>query len=181
MDDGRFDELYHVDHQPVPFVLKLLLLVCLVLCLVGVVGIVAAGLAARSGPLWVTILVPISVGASGMAVFVMLGGLRTRVTARHVAIQYGYWPWAKTLRLEDIAHCRAVTYNPLRTFGGWGIKKSRSGIWAYTVGGNRGLLIVMADGRKFLVGSDDPEATADAVALSGVPVLPAAELETLTL
>jgi hypothetical protein len=47
---------------------------------------------------------------------------------------------------------RAVAYQPLLEYGGWGIRLGRRG-WAYTISGNRGVQIALKDGKSFLLGS----------------------------
>jgi hypothetical protein len=49
-----------------------------------------------------------------------------------------------------------VTYRPFREYGGWGIRFGRQGI-AYTVSGDRGVLVRLRNGRSFLLGSKRPE------------------------
>jgi len=51
--------------------------------------------------------------------------------------------------VDDVA---AVTYAPIRDYGGWGIRFGREGK-AYNVWGNRGVRLTFSDGRKLLIGS----------------------------
>jgi hypothetical protein len=74
------------------------------------------------------------------------------------------------IALRDIATAEAVTYRPLADFGGWGVRwAGRRGV-AYNASGNRGVQLVLADGRKVLVGSQRPEELAAALRSRGVPV-----------
>jgi hypothetical protein len=53
---------------------------------------------------------------------------------------------------EEIASCEARTYRAIREYGGWGIHSGRSGR-AYNVRGDRGVQLVLRDGRRLLIGS----------------------------
>ncbi len=64
--------------------------------------------------------------------------------------------------LADVQSVDAVTYNPIRDYGGWGIKYGKGGK-AYNVMGNRGVKIVYSNGRHILIGSQKPEELAQAV------------------
>jgi hypothetical protein len=63
---------------------------------------------------------------------------------------------------EDIKHCEARTYSPIREFGGWGIRYGRRGK-AYNVSGNRGVQLELSNGKRFLIGSGRPEELARAI------------------
>jgi hypothetical protein len=64
----------------------------------------------------------------------------------------------------DIQAYAVRTYRPLRDYGGWGIRWSRRGK-AYNVSGNRGVELELADGKRLLIGSQQPEALASALAV----------------
>lgn len=61
-----------------------------------------------------------------------------------------------TISLEKILSAEAVTYRPIRDYGGWGLRVGRKGL-AYNVSGNRGVRLKMREGRDVLVGSKEPE------------------------
>jgi hypothetical protein len=48
-------------------------------------------------------------------------------------------------------------YNPIGDFLGWGVRYGRDGYKAYTTQGNRCVRISMIDGRKRLIGTQNPE------------------------
>lgn len=60
--------------------------------------------------------------------------------------------WGKLIPYRSIQSCTARTYKPLSEYGGWGIKYGRSG-WAYNIIGNRGVQLVLDDGKRILIGS----------------------------
>ncbi len=68
----------------------------------------------------------------------------------------------KHYRVDDLAECEAVTYRPIRDFGGWGIRVGRGG-WAYNVSGNRGVQLRFKSGKRLMIGSKRPEALLEAI------------------
>lgn len=110
--------------------------------------------------------------------WVLIPGTRTTVTREQVLVHFGRWPNPVRIAVADIQSCRPVTYRPLWQFGGWGIRRSWNGVWAYTARGNRGLLLYLSGERRVLLGSDDPARLASALAQVGIRVLPkSADLE----
>src|SRR5262249_5098829 len=68
----------------------------------------------------------------------------------------------RRIPLEAIRSAEVVTYRPLRDYGGWGIRYGWNGT-AYTAQGNRGVQLVLANGRRVLIGSQTPEALHEAL------------------
>jgi hypothetical protein len=69
---------------------------------------------------------------------------------------------AKHIPFSEIRKAEAVTYRPIRDYGGWGIRSGPEG-WAYNVRGNRGVRIEYQDGNKFLIGSQKAEELEQAI------------------
>lgn len=84
-------------------------------------------------------------------------GLDTKVNEHGVCIRFRpfHRRWV-VFSFEDIRLVEAVTYNPLKDFGGWGIKYGK-GVRAYNVGGNKGVSLTLTSGEKILLGSTDHE------------------------
>jgi hypothetical protein len=62
----------------------------------------------------------------------------------------------------------AVTYHPIREYGGWGIRYGKNGR-AYNVSGDSGVLFTLADNRTLLIGSRRAgELSAAVLAVSGI-------------
>ena len=68
------------------------------------------------------------------------------------------------IKLEDLVKYEVRTYNPIRDYGGWGIRWGSKGK-AYNVSGNRGVYLEYSDGKKLLIGSQKPEKFAEALDL----------------
>ncbi|MBN2020422.1 MAG: hypothetical protein JW749_09375 [Sedimentisphaerales bacterium] len=58
----------------------------------------------------------------------------------------------KKFTKAELTECSSCTYNPIREFGGWGIRCG-SKRHAYNINGNRGVQITLKDGKRLLIGS----------------------------
>jgi len=130
--------------------------------------LIAAASSIRDGGVpsstWVTLGVVFA--ALGL-ISLFLTGNRAIVRPDGVEVWVAKWPIPVRIPIATIRACRPVSYRPLRKFGGWGVRGSFSGIRAYTARGNLGLLLYLDNGRT-LIGSDDPERLARALASVGV-------------
>jgi len=75
----------------------------------------------------------------------------------------GLWP-ARRVRLSDIRSAEVANYDPLRDYGGYGLRSNREGK-AYTTSGNVGVRLTLATGEKLLVGSQQADQLAKALRL----------------
>lgn len=76
-----------------------------------------------------------------------------------------FYPFlSREFDLAEIEHYKPVTYNPIMEYGGWGIRISIKGRgMAYNVSGNRGVDIILKNGKRFLIGSQKPEELVQAI------------------
>jgi hypothetical protein len=81
-------------------------------------------------------------------------GIRIRFFPFH--LRYREW------RFDEIDSIEARAYSPLGEFGGWGIRLGFRGI-AYNVTGNLGIQLELLNGRRILIGTQDPDSFMDAV------------------
>jgi hypothetical protein len=72
-------------------------------------------------------------------------------------------PKWRDIPFPEIVMAEAVTYHPLREYGGWGIRFGWRGGMAYNVEGDRGVRITLNNGKKFLLGSQHAEELAQAL------------------
>ena len=70
---------------------------------------------------------------------------------------------------KEIASAFVREYSPIREYGGWGVRVSRSGR-AYNAYGDRGVQLVLQDGSKVLVGSQRPDDLLAALRLAGADI-----------
>jgi hypothetical protein len=91
----------------------------------------------------------------------------TIVASDAVTVRYGFL-YRVRIPFSEIAHAEAVSYRPVRDYGGWGIRglgRRR----ALNTRGNQGVLITRADGSTILVGSQKPRELLAALSRGGVP------------
>ncbi|MGI9579014.1 MAG: hypothetical protein ACR2OH_12495 [Microthrixaceae bacterium] len=146
----------------------LVVLVILLACL----GVGTAVLVARdddsSGAPWQALLVGVLVGL-GVPAWVLSLEMATTVDADGLEVRFGLGFASKRFDVADMASARAVTYHPVKEFGGWGVRWGRGGSRAYNVSGNRGVEVVSTSGRRWIIGSQRCDELAAALVEIGVP------------
>jgi hypothetical protein len=91
--------------------------------------------------------------------------LRLEVEVKDSGLHHRFFPLVTKMRqinFEQIAGASSITYRPLGDYGGWGIRYGRGGK-AYNVSGNRGVDIVLINGKKLMFGSLHPEEFVEAL------------------
>lgn len=66
-------------------------------------------------------------------------------------LKYKFFGW------DEIEKAYIRTYQPIREYGGWGLKGGSMGL-AYNVSGDKGLQLELKKGNKILIGTKQPEA-----------------------
>lgn len=91
--------------------------------------------------------------------------LRMTTEVRTDGVYVRFAPFHRKFRrfgFDELASFEVRSYRPLREYGGWGLRgfgRNR----ALNVSGNRGLQLVFEDGRRVLIGSQQPEKLAAAM------------------
>ena len=131
---------------------------------VGIVLLLAAGpqlwfmlgkngvTGARIAALAVTLLIFLGVGS-------LLYLSRAETAVGSLGLTYRFFPLQfsmRNLHWEDMHSIELVTINPLRDFGGWGLRYGGKGM-ALIVSGNRCVRIGLASGGGLFIGSAKPE------------------------
>jgi hypothetical protein len=101
------------------------------------------------------IVVPITIVA-----FFLVTNLDTEVRSDRVRIRlFPFHIRHVEIAVENVSECYARTYKPIREYGGWGIRHGfRRGIGrAYNMSGNKGVQLVLKNGKKLLIGSQKPD------------------------
>lgn len=88
--------------------------------------------------------------------------LSTRIEEDRLSFRFFPFTRWRSYRLEEIEAMELVEYNGLWEYGGWGIKWNGDS-WSYTTGGKWGIL-VQAQKKKFLIGTQTPEEAKKAIA-----------------
>lgn len=112
------------------------------------------------GPDWLVWLLWLGMGIGLPALFL---NLRLVVEVRVDQLWVQYVPFIKRqIPFTDIEQVEAITYRPLRDYGGWGVRGwgSRQ---AYTVSGNRGVQLTLRAGHRLLLGSRRADELAQAI------------------
>ncbi|MGI9627294.1 MAG: hypothetical protein ACR2QM_10700 [Longimicrobiales bacterium] len=92
-----------------------------------------------------------------------LGRLDVQVFPDRVVVAFGPARWIRTsAAYDEIESVEAVTYRPIRDFGGWGIRM-RPGRTAWTVGGNRAVKLSLARGKELYLGSNYAQRLAERI------------------
>lgn len=105
----------------------------------------------------------------GWTIFIWLVYLRlvtvrlvTEVRRDDLAVAMrGLWR-ARRIPLGEVKSVQAIHYDPVRDYGGYGIRTTRGGT-AYLAGGNRAVRLELAKGGTVLIGSQRPEALVSAI------------------
>jgi hypothetical protein len=85
------------------------------------------------------------------------GGMQTTVTRQEISVRFGIIG-LRVLRLktEEIENIELKEFSPMADFGGYGIRFNRE-MSAYYMRGNRGIKLTTTKGKKYIIGSDNPE------------------------
>lgn len=86
------------------------------------------------------------------------GGLHVAADRRQLRARLGVWriPLLR-VRWDDLAEATVEEFSPLRDFGGYGIRYGKR-MWAFFFRGGRGVVLSKKSGKRYLIGSDDPDA-----------------------
>lgn len=85
--------------------------------------------------------------------------LTVTVDNTFVELQFGGWLTAKRILLSDVLECTITRTNLL---SGWGIHYTGDG-WLYNVYGLDAVELVLKDGTKILIGTDEPSELSAAI------------------
>ncbi len=94
----------------------------------------------------------------GLALPVFLYSIRLVTEVRSDGLYLRFFPFHLSYQIfpiDGIRSYEAITYSPLREYGGWGIRYGWNGK-AYNVSGNQGLQLELNDGKRILLGSQHP-------------------------
>lgn len=121
----------------------------------GTMGVSMAAITMRPGESQEErILGALILGVAAVAVQWLVAGLSVRLYRDFMVMGLGYSGLiSRTVRYDAIASLESVRYNPLREFGGWGVRgTAQKRIWSAR--GNEAVVLHLVDGRLLYVGSD---------------------------
>jgi len=99
----------------------------------------------------------------------VVGVLRmtTVVTPGLCRVAYGFVPsYRRTITLDLVARVEVTTYRVFRDHLFWGAHTTRDGECVMTARGSRAVRLHLVDGTRILIGSQTPEALAEAIELA---------------
>ena len=98
----------------------------------------------------------------GLFLLFLAVACRMVTDVRENGVYVNYFPLARRhIPADRIRLCEAVTYNPLKDYGGWGRRGARRKR-AYNVRGNRGVKLELENG-SVLIGSKRADELAEAI------------------
>jgi hypothetical protein len=111
--------------------------------------------------------VVILTGLFTLLVIILFRVLTLETIINETGIYYRFRPFQrkpKVIKPEDILHFEVKKYSPIKDYGGWGIRygSSKNGK-AYNVSGNQGVLFELTKGKKFMLGTQNPESIKSAL------------------
>ena len=89
--------------------------------------------------------------------------LSTELGEREIRVRMKGFRRRRSIPLEGVRAVKTVTFDPVKDFGGYGIRATKSGM-AMVARGNRGVRLEMKDGTMVVIGSQRAEALAAAIA-----------------
>jgi len=90
-----------------------------------------------------------------IALFLLFGFARLTTVIDKMGIEYQFQPFHLSPHLiywNMIEKYMVIKYDPIKDYGGWGIKSNRKGK-SYTLSGDKGLLLYLKSGKKILIGT----------------------------
>lgn len=102
-------------------------------------------------------------GLAALALFFGMASMETRVDDQGVSVRSLYFI-RRRFDTGTIRSAEAITYRPLRDYGGWGLRYGGRKGWALNVSGNRGVVLHLSTGKDFMIGSQRPDDLAAAIA-----------------
>jgi hypothetical protein len=126
---------------------------------------------------WRQGLIAVVIGAVGVAWVLALWppvcrAMRTSVSERLVIVRHRLLRGRERVPTRWIRSCRVVDYPPDRQARGQGRALTPFGLHAFRASGRRGVLLDVEDAWPVLVGSEEPERLAEAIAATGAARLP---------
>jgi hypothetical protein len=90
----------------------------------------------------------------------MLASLKLMTWIDRIGIHYRFKPFhrrERTIYWDEIDAAEVRKYDPIREYGGWGIRTMKKGNVAYNVKGGYGIQVKLKSGKKILIGTQNPE------------------------
>lgn len=104
-------------------------------------------------------------GVAGVLLPAFIFALRLVIEVHPGDLVLRYMPlWSRRIALADIRSVKARRYRPIAEYWGWGIRYMPGRGWVWSVSGDLGVQLQLDGAHPLLIGTDRPEALADAIA-----------------
>ena len=117
--------------------------------------VLGQGFGTNPAPDWVMWLIWLIVGI-GLPLLIYMAKLVIEVRRDYIFIQFVPFT-SRKIGFDEIKHVKARTYNPIREYGGWGIRWGFGKKRAYNISGNQGVGLTLNNGENILIGSQNPD------------------------
>jgi len=97
-----------------------------------------------------------------LTALIFLMKLQTTVYPDCICIRF-FPLWSRKIGFDQIMQCYAREYKPILEYGGWGIRGSFSKGKAYNARGNKGVQLILKNGKKILIGSQKHDELAETI------------------
>ncbi len=119
-------------------------------------------------PFWFLVLMAVLFGV-GLPWLMLRLQLHTTVDATGLHVHFRPRVGGHDFALADITSVKAITYRPIRQFGGWGVRWGRGGSRALSVSGDSAVEVVERGGRRWVIGTQRPGELAAALRAFDAP------------
>lgn len=95
-----------------------------------------------------------------VAFSLFFGNIKLTTIVKEDGIYVQFFPLQLSLKkyaFSELAHIYIRKYSGLKEYGGWGYRFGINGGMAYTASGSDGLQLVTIDGKKLLIGTQNPD------------------------
>lgn len=115
------------------------------------------GTAVIASAISLAIIIPITLG-------LLYIRLETKIDNEGISTSFKPFSFTKKhFSWNEIRECYVREYSPVAEFGGWGLRGFGRGWKAYNIYGNKGIQIVTAKGKNFLIGTQRPQAAQEII------------------
>jgi len=103
----------------------------------------------------------LAAAAAGLALREVVFPMETKLLPDELQVRFGRRTRFR-IPLKNVVRAFYRAYNPIPEYGGWGIRTGQRGR-AFNMRGNEGVQLVLASGKRVLIGSQRPEELARAI------------------
>jgi hypothetical protein len=93
----------------------------------------------------------------------LFGSVKLNTLIDEFGVAYRFIPFQikfRKIAWTEIESCEVVKYDPMRDYGGWGIRVGKKGK-AYNISGDKGLQLTLKNGKHFLLGTQKEQTLKD--------------------